>query len=144
MILYSFVNMYYCGILAGIQVQHSTTRLMRKYENGSTEHDMVWKWATEVEVSRVLRGPDHNGMLQLLEDLKKARLPVAEFYDAGNNNSLSSISVVIPQNLCDIMKEIRENNLSLIDILRISDMNGEDLYGAEHLLKYIATRPTCS
>lgn len=114
--LYSLTNMYCEGVHAGIQCQHSTVRLLRKY---SPDADLSWRlieavdeWAGIHETTILVAGGNHESMQEWLSDLNYwNEVPFAEFYEPGMNNCLTSISFVCSTDMVDDMAMYRRREV---------------------------------
>lgn len=139
--LYALTNMYCDGIHAGIQCQHSTVELLRKYTNDTSSRSkldgMVEDWADHHKTTVLIQGGNHQGMKEWLADLEHwDGVPFAEFYESGMNYCLSSISLVCSTEMVEDMADYR-NQVT-------DDLDMYNKYGAEgsEILKRIALART--
>lgn len=92
--LYSLTNSYLSGIHSGIQTQHSTVRLMRKYE-GTTQLN---RWADHHETTVVLNGGDHTKLESLYTAMCECHnFPYLFdiFHEPGLNYAATSIAILL-------------------------------------------------
>lgn len=115
--LYSLVNMYCSGVHAGIQTQHATVRLLRKYhsetDNSHYLISAVEEWADRHETTVVLNGGDHYSLMEWTTQLGYwDNVPFAEFREPGLNNALTSVVLVCSTEMVDDMAKIRAKEIT--------------------------------
>ena len=130
--LYALTNMYCEGKHAGIQCQHSTVELLRKYENDTCSvgelDGMVTDWADNHKTTILVQGGNHQGMLEWLADLEHwDKVPYAEFYEPGMNYCLSSISLVCSTEMVDDMSDYRNRVIDDLDMFNKYGSTGSEI-----------------
>lgn len=132
--LYTIVNQYYAGAVVAPQVQHSAVQLFLNYKDNDEKLKVIYDWAENHITAIIIRGGDHSWMIELQNELQKYDAPFAAFYEPANNNTLSSISILVSSEEVRLMKLIRENKYNELDIIRLSEQGNVDLTMSPALL----------
>lgn len=134
--LYSICNMYLSSIQNGIQTQHSTVRLFRKYQlqNNVKMLSEIYDWSDNHETTIVLNGGMTEHMDALILLIEASGLPWAPFYEPGIGNAMTSISVVIPEKLYCLKDSYFEGYIMTEHMLHVLDLTREE-YDMMYALK---------
>lgn len=120
--LYTLNNSYLQGICSGIQTQHSTVRLMRKYEGNPT----IERWADHHETTIALNGGDHEtleALYTLMVDCANFPFAFDIFHEPGLNYAATSIAILFEEKDYVAMRDVRSSG----DPLRMYDLYSADV-----------------
>lgn len=101
---YFFTNMYLSSIQHGIQAQHCTAEMFRKYTKRPCQATKVLtEWADHHKVTCVLNGGGSPEMERILTQVKAfsklLQIPYAVFHESGIGNALTCIGIIAPNEL---------------------------------------------
>lgn len=107
---YFWTNMYLSSIQHGIQAQHCTAEMFRKYKEPSQQFDKLANWADLHKTTIIKNGGDEMDMVdvQALILSEDNPYPWAEFYEAGVGNALTCVGVILPEGVYDFAAEMHK------------------------------------
>lgn len=138
--LYSFQNMYFAGIHAGIQTAHSIAEMFIKYPLQSIPHIALESWASDHKTIIVKNGGmagDLRNLITLLEH-DDNQLAWSPFYESeyAADGCLTNVSVVVPTYMWMIADIVRKDGWLVVD--PFDDVANTGLiHISEHELRYL-------
>lgn len=120
---YHFTNMYLSSIQQGIQSAHSQMEMFVKYEDTSSQKDVLYDWASNHKTMVILNGGYLSVVQELLEFLTDDNnpYPFAPFYESPEalGGILTCIGLVLPEKIyvgAKLMRDkIIDKNAQVID-----------------------------
>lgn len=124
--LYTFCNMYLSSIQQGIQAAHLVADMFvtyktERYLDGPAEM-VLYDWAANHKTMICLNGGNYHDLEALYFNLcelgKSLNLPVDKFNEdaASLNGMLTCCGIVVPARIYDAAREIRERQLTEMDV----------------------------
>jgi len=104
---YFFAHSYLSGIQKGIQAQHCTSEIFRRYQHMSALQDVqdtLIRWADRYKTTIILNGGDSVVLQQLSTRIelywKHLRLPWGYFNeDASVNYAITCVGIIVPERI---------------------------------------------
>lgn len=95
---YFFLNMYMSGIHAGIQAQHCTAEMFRKYD---CIHCSLHDWADNDKTTILLNGGNQDNLRTILHYMVQSEYPHAHFRESKEalNSALTCIGIILPEKM---------------------------------------------
>jgi len=121
---YFFGNMYLSSIQQGIQAQHCTTNMFKKYFprpdvageccfDASEQSVQLMEWAHDHETDILLNGGYSENLHALHDALEDNDNPYAyaKFHEANEslNNALTCVSIILPEEIYEVASEVRRS-----------------------------------
>lgn len=104
---YGYGNFYFSSIQQGIQAQHALGRMVTAaHTSEPLIRPALEAWLGQHETTILLNGGDHDALVALHAAWRGVQrlhpgLPVAVFREPGVNNAVSSVGVVLPEEVYD-------------------------------------------
>lgn len=140
--LYSFQNMYFAGIHAGIQTAHTIARMSQKYAltegfcNLAEEYDLEagelfesWAMRDGGETIIVKNGGMDGDLRKIIEQFKRDEIGLCMPWDYFNesqyaaNEALTNVSIVVPEHVWRFADAVRRYGRDSFNNLQIGRKN---------------------
>lgn len=110
---YFFNNMYFSGIHAGIQSQHTTAEMFTKYNRDACQYDMLFDWADNHKTTVVLNGGIQTDLMELqaIFSSKDNPYPWAYFNESKEaaNGCLTNVGIIVPEKVYNMDKHFGQD-----------------------------------